>query len=492
MGAQAQAQAALDEAADFRKDERWPEALSAPRRAQGVLAGFWADPALRRQVDELAKELEMAQKLQEARLYSTAIKEGHLDWEGTEAAHAAAFQEYGLDVDGFDPRVAGEQIRLRPIHRQLVAALDDWAYTRRKLRTDGWGQRLAVARAADPDPQRNRLRDALEERDRKALEEPADNEQADGWEPETLVLLGRLASGTASAGHVAVLLGRAQQGHPADFWINETLAALLSESRPPHLEEAIRFYSVAVGLRPRSPAAHLNLGLARAHKGRLDEASGEFREAVGLKQDFLEAHNDIGVALERKGQLDESITKYREVVRLKPDFPEAHYNIAWALKAKGQLNAAIAEYREALRIKKDNPEAHNNLGNALQHTGGLDEAIAEYREALRLRKDDSCTHYNMGNALRRKGQLDAAIAEYREAVRLDKDFAMASKTPARLSSWPGSKSACRVFCKARSSRRMPPSRWPSPNSASFVASSTGPPPACTRRRSLRSRPSRRG
>jgi serine/threonine protein kinase/Flp pilus assembly protein TadD len=421
-GAQAQARAALDEAARYLQDERWLEALSAVRQAQGVLAGFWADAALQRQANELAKDLEMAQKLQEARLQRTDLRAEHFDWEQTDAGYAAAFETYGLDLDRLDPEAAAQHIRGRLIHRQLVAALDDWAVARRELNSEGWAQRLAVARAADPDPWRNRLRDALEGKDPIAQEEGTAINQADDWAVDTLVLLGILAQGRASGERAAALLGRAQQRHPGDFWINETLAEVLDNVQPPRREEAIRFLSVAVGLRPQSPGARVNLGMVLKKAGRLDEAIAEFHEALRLKPDFAAAHYDIGVVLANKGQLADAIREYGEALRLRKDYPEAHLNLGEALAHRGRLEEAISEYREALRVRPSYPEAHVNLGNALVARGQLDDAFAEYREALRLRKDDPFARYNLGNLLKGRGRLDEAIAEYREAIRVMKDF----------------------------------------------------------------------
>jgi hypothetical protein len=78
-GAEGEARAALQEALHLQQQEKWPEAFSAVRRAQGVLAGIGGDRGLRQQVEELGKDLEMARRLQEARLRSAAQKDGHFD-----------------------------------------------------------------------------------------------------------------------------------------------------------------------------------------------------------------------------------------------------------------------------------------------------------------------------------------------------------------------------------------------------------------------------
>ena len=67
-GAEGEARTAVREALELEQEERWAEALSAVRRAEGVLAGFRSDPSLRHQFEQLGKDLEMAQRLEEARL----------------------------------------------------------------------------------------------------------------------------------------------------------------------------------------------------------------------------------------------------------------------------------------------------------------------------------------------------------------------------------------------------------------------------------------
>ena len=97
------------------------------------------------------------------------------------------------------------------------------------------------------------------------------------------------------------LLRRAQQAFPGDFWINHDLGMALGDCQPPQHEEAIRFLTVAVALRPDSAELRFNLGSTLARAGRLDEALVACRQAIGLKPDYSMAHLDLGVAPRREG-----------------------------------------------------------------------------------------------------------------------------------------------------------------------------------------------
>ncbi len=458
-GAQADARAALAEAGRYQEQERWSEGLSAARRAQGVLAGLWADAALSRGADDLARDMEMAQRLEEARLKATASGGGRFDWETTNDAYGEAFQWYGLDVEHLDPQEAGERIRSRSIRQQLAMAVDDWALNRRALKVAGWERLVAATRVADPDLWRNRLRDAMAGKDPRAVEEFAASDPGEQSPLATAELFFALADRTPAAERAAVFLREARRRHPEDFWLNYQLAFCLGTLRRPQLEEAIHYATAAAALRPQSSGvrttlaglllrrgqpeeaiaechealhlypddwgAHSNLGVALKAKGRLDEALNEFREAVRLARKSPAAHYNLGHLLADKGQMDEATREYREAVRLKKDYPEAHYHLAVALGDQGQLADAIAEFQEAIRLKKDYLQAHCDLGLYLTRSHRLDDAVAELRKAVQLRKDFAPAHNDLGIAFKEKGLFDEAINEFREAIRIQKDYAEA-------------------------------------------------------------------
>jgi tetratricopeptide (TPR) repeat protein len=447
-------EAVLKEANTLQDKGKWPEALAVAQRAEALLQLGGGRNALRQQLQDLLRDLEMVRRLEQARLSMTALREERFDLEAADEAYAEAFLAYGLDMDQLDPQESGKQMQARSIHLELAAALDLWASVRVATNRGDWRRLVTAARAADPDDWRNRFRDVLETRDAKDLERIIGSAPVGEWPATTMHLLSRLDRLLVSprGKRVLAVLRQAQQRYPNDFWLNHELAVHLSDAQP---EEALRFHTAAVAIRPQSPGAHLNLGSALYRKGRLDEAIAEYREALHLNTNYATAHLSLGWALAEKGQLDEAIAEHLVALRIKPD-AETHNNLSVVLRRKGRLDdaivesrkalslekdsfvlhinlglaldekgkpdEAIAEFREALRIKKDLPKAHGGLALALYHKGQLDEAIAEYRQALRLNKEDAMTHSNLGTALRDKGQLDEAIAEYREAIRLKQDY----------------------------------------------------------------------
>ena len=417
--AERQARDALTEALRWQREQKWYEGLEALKWAEGLLSQAGDGTSLGQQARELRSDLEMASRLEEVGLRLEGEKDDPADWTEADRAYAQAFQDYGLNVLELDPRQAGARIRQSLICMQLVAALDDWAAARQRLHASGWQHVLAIARAADPDRWRNRLRDALEKKQPKAGEEIIASLSSKDCLPSTFALLARIPHGEADGERVVLLLRQARRRFPGDLRITHSLAAILRHLPAPGLEESIRYYTIAVSLRPQSPAVHYNLGEALQQKGDIDEAVAEYRESVRLDNDYILAHNRLrNVLLDKPAVEGEPSLPSPKAIPLKMTLPLVHGNGDAALLENGSLDAAIAGYRHVLRLRKDDAVTHYNLGNALQKKAQLDAAIAAYREAIRLQFDFPEAHCNLGSALTRKGQFREAVSEFRRGHEL--------------------------------------------------------------------------
>jgi serine/threonine protein kinase/Flp pilus assembly protein TadD len=420
--------AALDESTARQEQRRLPEALSAARRAVGVADGGTADDVLRRRIRQRVADLELVERLENIRIDKmTAVRDGHFDSEGADAEYGQAFREAGLDIESL-PIEATERLGRSTVAIELAAVLDHWALVRRQSKGQGdssWKALLRMARLADADAWRTRVRHAMEQEDSAELRELVASEEVFGLPVATLDVLGSFFREDKDARLAEAFLREAQRRHPNDFWLNEHLYLYLSCMQCSQLEERLRFATVAVALRPRSPGARYNLGAALAENGRLDDAIAEFRQAIAIDPKYAEAHNNLGFAPQKMGRLDDAIAEYRKALASDPKNAKAHINLGNLLRDTGRLDEAIAVYKHRLDIDPKDAHAHNNLGLALQDKGRLDDAIAEYELALDIEPNDAIAHSNLGNALREKGRLDDAVAEYKQAIAIDPQFAMA-------------------------------------------------------------------
>jgi tetratricopeptide (TPR) repeat protein len=411
-------EATLTQAVSFRKGLRFREAWELLEQAGQRLERAGPDD-LRRRPSQARDDLALAERLDAARLQAATIVEGKLDQAGGERKYAAAFAGAGFDWEGEDVTALAARVQDSAVREEIVAALDDWA----SLTPDGAHQErlMAVARAADPDRWRDRLRQPLLWRDRGALTKLADEAKEAELAPQLATALGRVLRN--GGGNAVPLLAAAQARFPQDFWISFELAGAFYQAQ--RWDEAAGYYLAALALRPQAAAGYNNLGVALHAKGRLDEAIKHFQKALRLDGTYAQAHTNLGLALKDKGHLEEAIEHYEQALRIDPKLAAAHNNLGNALHAKGRLDEAIDRYQQALRIDTTSVHAHTNLGNALAAKGRLEEAIDHFQQALRIDPKFAPTHYNFGNTLKDKGQLEEAIGHYEQALRLDPTYVQA-------------------------------------------------------------------
>jgi serine/threonine protein kinase/Flp pilus assembly protein TadD len=414
---------ALTDAAAWKAGEKWPEALAAARRAEELLRLGGGSAALRERAGEMVRDLEMVRRVEELRIERVFLGSAPYGVREKVPAYAAAFRDYGIDVEALPAAEAAARIRARGVAPELAAALDDWAADFMGRREDGWKHLLAVARAADPDPERCRLRDALAQRRADLLPQMAASPDVATWPVATQVLLGNHLWNTGAVRESAALLLRARREHPDHFWVNSSLGTALIRRQAPAWGSALGYFQTAVALRPDSPGARLNLGIALLETGNPDGAAAEFHEALRLRPQYAMAHDNLGVVLGRKRQWDAALAEHRAALRDEPNFVKARVNVGIVLSEKGLLNEALAEHAEALRLARgQHPKllayAHLHYGIALLKGGALDRALAELRESVRLAKDWGRAHNNLGTAYWEKGLAREALGELQEAVRL--------------------------------------------------------------------------
>jgi serine/threonine-protein kinase len=451
----------------------WTQAEDAAQRARDLLEPG-LDPALRTQAESLLADISAEKKEAEAaaaaaepdRRLRDQLADIRTRWvdsfdaPATEAEYAEVFREAGIDVLKLSPAEAGALIRARraDVALELTAVLDHWTDMRRFTQRDTQGadRLLAVARAADPDPWRDQLRQMFQKpsgKERTAISQRLARSAASQDLPAldyTLLGLG-LHHGGDHGGAEAVF----RQGllrHPRDAWLNLQLGDCLSEQG--RTDEAIGHYRVVRFFRPE--AAH---GLAHLldSRGQSQEALAIFRELVTIRPDVVRhwacygrllhdrgdraragevlekaaelmraevkrrpsddwAHGTLGLVFQAQGKLPEAIAEYREAIRLKPRYAEAHGNLGNALREQKKWDEAIAEYRQAVQLKPSDASLRSNLGHALIDQGKQAEGIAVFQTGLRSKPDDAALYYGLGDAFRRAGKLSEAVYEFKAAI----------------------------------------------------------------------------
>jgi serine/threonine-protein kinase len=398
--------AALEQAVRFRQAGHFEEGRELLEQARRRL-GDGGPADLRGRVEQSLADTALAERLDDALMRASTFVGGKMDSAGAQQGYAAAWRDAGLGAEGEDARAVGARVRASALREELVAALDDWA----GLAGDGPRREwlLAVARAADPDPLRDRLRQPALWRDKEALARETRGAPAEGLSPQLAVALARAMGGRAAVS----LLRAAQARRPDDFWLNCQLGWALKEH-----DGAARYFQAALALRPRAVLVHYNLGTVLSQQGKVDEAVGYFEQALRLDPKLAQAHVNLGDALEKQGKVGEAVGHYEQALRLDPKLVQAHNDLGLALKKKGRLDEAVGHFEEALRLDPKNAWVHYNLGLALAAQGKLEQAVGHYEEALRIDPKKAEAHCNLGEVLRRQGRFEESLACYKRGHEL--------------------------------------------------------------------------
>src|SRR5262245_13232614 len=269
------------------------KATEAVKRAEILLAHVpGADPALKRQLSKLAAALAQQEKDRQLieRLGEIRLRQSFDDAGRTRPQYAEAFRAYGLPVGEGDAGTVADRLREQPaaVRDAVLAALDHWA-----LSLDGKAPEQTwlreVLKAADPDPWRTRLREAVARRDGPRLKQLAADADLARQSPATVSLLAAALARTGATAEAVTVLRQAQQRHPADSWLNHQLALALLQLRPSQATEAVGLFRAALALRPQDPAVRVNLGGAFLAAGNPVDAIAVYRDAIRLRPDLAAA-----------------------------------------------------------------------------------------------------------------------------------------------------------------------------------------------------------
>ena len=191
---------------------------------------------------------------------------------------------------------------------------------------------------------------------------------------------------------LAAAYHRNKQLNEADMWFQKAIkgagedapaawyvALGQIETERGNLEQARRYYIVAVQLHPETTAAYNNLGHVLLKLNRIDEADAVFREALTQDETLASAAFGRGEVGIRRGQLDVARRFYEHAVQHAPHQPTFHKSLADVLRGIG--NSEAAEVAEA-RYRRTLAERYLRQAHWFIEKKQLQDALARLQKAL--------------------------------------------------------------------------------------------------------------
>jgi tetratricopeptide (TPR) repeat protein len=431
--------AALREATRLAGAEAWAHALAEARKAVALgethgaddATAEWAETLLarveeeKRAADETARiaaeDQAMLARLDDVRFHDLGKHGYDQQWRSMDAAYTRAVQELGINVERLDAAEAAHLVRMRSVPQELAVTLDEWAALRRnRLKDRPWTEIAEIARLADPDPWRDRLRRAVAAGDREELRRLAETAEVDQLPASTAVLLGDSLWGAGLFGTAIELLRGAQRVHPDDFRMNFHLAKILrrysySATERAATRDAARYYTAALALRPGHACLLQRLGATLVWAGRYEAAHACLLRCLE-SQPFHAYHYfglcDLYVAT---GEYDKAHEACNRAAQADPTLTMVHGQRALVYRAEGNLERGVAEARLNAELTGDGA-AWGNYGVLLLEARKIDEGVAACRRAAALDPHDPIPLCNIVTAFTKVRRLEDALKEARTAV----------------------------------------------------------------------------
>jgi predicted O-linked N-acetylglucosamine transferase (SPINDLY family) len=217
-------------------------------------------------------------------------------------------------------------------------------------------------------------------------------------------------------------------GNPdALFLLGQTL---FDSGDEPNGERKMR---AALQMRPRAVHYYNGLACSLSQAGRAAEAIKTFTLALGLAPDNPALWRGLATSAAQCGRVEAAFDALEKWRSLLPDDPDAsrlydklcaqrHFGNAEALAAQGENEAAICEYEAALEFDAGAPSILANLGNLHARQGRDAVARTLYEEAIARAPDYAPAHFNLAMLHLDEGRrLDAVAALERAAAHAPND-----------------------------------------------------------------------
>ena len=225
------------------------------------------------------------------------------------------------------------------------------------------------------------------------------------------------------------------------------------ETERGNLEQARRYYIVAVQLHPETTAAYNNLGHVLLKLNRIDEADAVFREALTQDETLASAAFGRGEISTSRGQFAIAQRFYERAIRHAPEEPIFHKSLADVLRNIGNnrgAEAAEARYRRKLAeryrsqahwfIEKRQPQnaliplqkafetdetfipALKDYAYVQMQLGKLADAKQSYQRVLTIEPNSRQALLHLGMIAAKLGNQLAAVSHYLALIQHEPDF----------------------------------------------------------------------
>lgn len=183
-------------------------------------------------------------------------------------------------------------------------------------------------------------------------------------------------------------------------------------------EEAMRFYSKALQMKPDYKDALSNLANLYRDTGNTKIALGVYERLVHFYPKNVSGYLNMGIIFNALGDKQRARQFYLKVIDLDPDNGDAYFNLGYLSESQADLSGAVNYYEKAVEVSPKNAEAHYNLGNVYASLGQNGEAIASYLKTVAINPRHQDAFVNLSILSFKSRDFQAAIHYLEDAQAL--------------------------------------------------------------------------
>jgi serine/threonine-protein kinase len=339
------------------------------------------------------------------------------------AKYEHVFARQGLDIHQPGTDWFASAMQSSPARFALIAALDNWAFLAEFIQDFQVTRRLLeLARAADRDPWRDRLRDPAVRANREALTRLAEEADVGQESPTVLASLGVLLS--YNGADPTALFARALLNHPRDFWLN--LHAAMHAVKDHGLSAGLA--QAALAVRPQSALAYMTLAWSLLHREDWAAALLAANWTIRSNPNYTLGYIQLGLALRGKKDLPGAVAAFKKAADIDPDYAYAWWQLGQVFLLQGDWAAVADAYRKGTGRACTAAAFRNSGGrpwsvkDELRKLKDQPETIAVFQRASELDPGDFLSRYILGQIFEQQGRYAEAEQAYLGAIKAQPAF----------------------------------------------------------------------
>lgn len=189
-----------------------------------------------------------------------------------------------------------------------------------------------------------------------------------------------------------------------------------------NIDEAIRYYKIAIENQNFYPDAHNNLGTLYLKKNNLEKAIYHFSAAVQQNPQSAKVLNNLGALYARVKKWDKAIENYQKSIELDPNYAGSYNNLGQAYFEMGDQKKAFQYFDKALKINPKLMDTYFSYGLSLYRLKKFKEAQQIYNQALKIAPKDSKIYFYLGNTATQQKNHSKALEYYQKAIALNPKY----------------------------------------------------------------------